>query len=76
MDEKTTPLLTDNEKEAIKMAGVLWGLLTDIVGNDAPRDSDLNELVKPIHQIQRTIMAQAAARAYPTEYRLLGEVIK
>ncbi len=43
--------------------------------NGPTREEDLAELTATIHIIQRTVMAQAAARAYPGEFRLLGEVI-
>jgi hypothetical protein len=46
-----------------------------IVANGPTRTEDLAELTAAIHVIQRTVMAQAAARAYPGEFRLLGEVI-
>lgn len=73
----TEDLLTDKEREAIRMAGALWGLLCEIVADADPmlRLGDLQELITPIHQIQRYVMGQAAARAYPAEFRLLGATI-
>lgn len=73
----TTPvpdpgLLTDREQQAIVKAGDLWGDLCAIVGDGPTRDADLNELIVHIHAIQHTIMGQAAARAYPEQFRLLG----
>lgn len=71
-------LLTDKERAAIRIAGDLWGALCDIVADTDPvvRLGDLQELIAPIHVIQRYIMGQAAARAYPTEFRLLGSTIE
>lgn len=68
------PLLTDKERAAIRIAGDLWGALCDIVADTDPvvRLGDLQELIAPIHVIQRYVMGQAAARAYPAEFRLLG----
>lgn len=36
------------------------------------QDNDWNECAVEIHVIQHRIMAQAAARAYPDKYRLMG----
>jgi hypothetical protein len=67
------PLLTPDEYQAIHDAGQLWNLLCKIVGSGPSRDGDLRELVAHIHGIQRAVMKQAAARAYPDRYRLLGD---
>jgi len=68
--------LTDDEREAIRMAGCLYTSIKDkVCGNGPTRDDDLAELRVNIHHIQHLIMAQAAARAYPKEFRLMGEVI-
>lgn len=69
-------LLTEKEYEAVRVATKLWNLYKDIVGNGVTRTNDLNEFALHIHAIQQAILTQAAARAYPTEFRLLGEVIK
>lgn len=68
-------LLTATEQEAVKMAGDLWGMLCQIVDIGPTRDADLAELIPHVHAIQRTVMAQAAARAYPEKYRLLGSTL-
>lgn len=65
-------LLTPAEHDAVAMAGELWNLLTGIVGDGPAREGDLRELIAPIHEIQRAVLKQAAARAYPDLYRLLG----
>lgn len=69
------PLLTDAERAAIQKAGDLWGDLCAIVADGPTRDADLAELIVHVHAIQHTVMAQAAARAYPEEFRRLGSRI-
>lgn len=68
-------MLTDQEHAAIEAAGQLWNALCRIVGDGPSRAGDLDELRFHIHGIQRAVMKQAAARAYPDRYRLLGEVL-
>lgn len=68
-------LLTADEHRAVEMAGELYNLLCTITGRGETREADLNELVHHIHAIQRAVLKQAAARAYPDRYRLLGRTI-
>ena len=68
-------LLTEDEHEAIKLAGELANLLKRIVAGGITQQADIVELITPIHVIQRAIMSQAAGRAYPKKYRLLGETL-
>lgn len=70
MDE----LLTDDEKEALDLTGRLVGLLGRIIaaGGEDSGYGDTTEVVFAIHILQRYVMSQAAARAYPQDYRLLG----
>lgn len=76
LEAQQVAYLTPDEHEAVQKAGELWGLLCRIVGDGETRSDDLTELVIPIHTIQRYVMAQAATRAYPGDYRPLGLVIK
>lgn len=70
-------LLTDEERRAIRLAGELSTYITDhIIGHGANRAQDIAELESDIHHIQRRVMAQAAARAYPNELRLLGKSVE
>lgn len=72
-----TDLLTDAEHKAMDLTAQLWNLLcADVVGRGRSRQGDTTELCNHIHAIQHTIMSQAAARAYPERYRLLGGVIE
>ncbi|KLL11570.1 MULTISPECIES: hypothetical protein [Protofrankia] len=66
-------LLTAQEKRVVELLAEVAGLLGEIVGPDEPaRSGDVAELVHHVHAIQNTVLSQAAARAYPTVYRLLG----
>jgi hypothetical protein len=69
-------MLSDDEREAVRMAGLLYTHIQDkVCGNGPTRDDDLAELRASIHHVQRLVMAQAAARLYPGELRLMGEVV-
>ncbi len=72
MDE----LLTDDEKRALELTGELASLFARIIGDGPSRSGDLNEMVAHIHVLQRTLGSQAAARRYPTEFRLLGHTLR
>lgn len=65
-------LLTEVEKDAMDTTSALWAQLNEVVAQGVSRDSDLKEAMFHIHGLQRMIMSQAAARAYPSDYRLLG----
>lgn len=65
-------LLSPLEHDAIAMSGELWGMLCAITTDGPAREGDLRELIFHIHGIQRAVLKQAAARAYPELYRLLG----
>jgi Helix-turn-helix domain/Bacterial regulatory proteins, gntR family len=70
-------LLTADERQAVRQAGLLYTLIAENVVADGPtRDADLAELRAAVHLIQRTVLAQGAARAFPQEFRLLGTVIR
>ena len=69
-------MLTDDEHEAIRLAGELYTHIADkVCGIGVTREADLAELRVKIHDIQHTIMAQVAAREHPDELRLMGEVV-
>lgn len=68
-------LLTPAEHKALGLTAELWNLFVqEIVGNGETRIQDSSEFASHIHDIQHTIMAQAAARAYPDQLRLLGSM--
>lgn len=68
----TEELLTALEKRLVTNLGDFWADLCTIVGDGVTREADLAEAIVHVHALQHFVMAQAAARAYPTEYRLLG----
>ena len=69
-------MLTDAERQAVRLAGELYTLIEGkICGHGPTRDDDLAELRASIHHVQRLVTAQAAARLYRGEFRLMGEVI-
>jgi hypothetical protein len=69
-------MLTEDEHEAIRMAGELYSHIAGkICGMGVTREADLAEVRTRIHDIQHAIMAQASAREYPDELRLMGEVV-
>lgn len=68
-------LLTSEEHQAMQLTADLWNLLNRIVGQGRSRAGDLGEICTHIHNLQHAILAQAAARAYPERYRLLGGTI-
>ena len=70
--QERTDLLTSDEHAAIALAGQLATLLSMIIGDGTAREGDMQEAVHHIHALQAMILAQAAARAYPSRYRLLG----
>lgn len=65
--------LTDAEHRVMDLTAEVWNtLVREVVGDGPARDGDLAELAHDIHRIQERVLAQAAARAYPDRYRLLG----
>jgi hypothetical protein len=69
-------MLTDAERKAVRLAGELYTFIRDEVCGDGPaREPDLAELAADVHRIQYRVMAQASARMYPGELRLMGEVV-
>jgi len=64
--------LTRDELSAMSLTAELANALGRIVGDGRTRTADLTEAVHHIHALQHMIMSQAAARAYPDRFRLLG----
>lgn len=67
-----TGLLTGAEHELIGMLGEVAARFREITGPGLPREGDLAEIVFHVHALQRAVLAQAAGRAYPENYRTLG----
>jgi hypothetical protein len=68
--------LTPAEREYLELTTQLVRLFGRICGGDISREQDVREHTAAIHGLQHRVMAQAAARAHPDRYRLLGEVIR
>lgn len=64
--------LTVDEREALRLSGQLANLCRRIIGDGPTAEHDWSEMAVRIHSVQHMVMAQAAARAYPDEFRLLG----
>lgn len=62
-------LLTDLELEAMDLSAKLANKVKEMIGSASP---DWSEAALHIHGIQNMILSQAAARAYPDRFRLLG----
>jgi hypothetical protein len=70
-------MLTGDEREAVRLAGELYAHIAGkVCGNGPTRDDDLAEVRRSIHDIQYRVEAQAAARLYPGELRLMGEAVE
>lgn len=66
--------LTAAESEAVRRAGHLYEYIDEhVIAQGSTRNDDLAELRAAVHVIQRMVLAQAAARAYRHQFRLLGE---
>ena len=68
-----TELLTPEERDLVTKLGQCWGDFSKILGKSDTRHADAAEFVAKIHDLQNTVLSQAAARAYPDTYRLAGE---
>lgn len=65
--------MTGAEHRAMDLTAELYNLIcTEIIGHGPSRQGDVAELVADIHRIQHRILRQAAGRAYPDRYRMLG----
>lgn len=76
VEEAPLPLMTEVEHQAVELLAAFSRLLPEIVGDGPTRRHDFDELYHHVHILQRTIGSQAAARAYPDRYRLLGASIE
>jgi hypothetical protein len=73
LEGRAAELLTPAEHHAVRLAAELMSYISrEIIGGGMSRRQDLAELAIHVHGIQNMILAQAAARACPDRYRLLG----
>lgn len=64
--------LTADEQRAVELTQDLADTFSRIVGWGPTRNRDLGEMHAKLRDIQRAVMAQALARAYPDRFALLG----
>ena len=67
--------LTADEHRALALSADLAKAVRRIIGDGPAAAGDWAEAAAAVHVVQRMIAGQAAARAYPARYRLLGQVI-
>ena len=67
-----TELLTPDEFEAMDLLGQAANAMRRVIGDGDQAAHDWSEAADKIHQLQSSVMAQAAARAYPDKFRPLG----
>lgn len=69
-------LMTEEEHELVASLGRCAGSFRRIMHRRDSRVAiaDVGEAVDKIHQLQNMVLAQAAARAYPERYRLMGQM--
>ena len=70
-------MLSDNELRAMEITVELVNVMCkEVIGQGPTRDADVREFVHHVHIIQQAILSQAAGRAYPDRFRLLGETLR
>jgi len=72
---RQSELLTGDEREVLTLLGKVAGKFNAIIASGPTRQADMQEAFAAIHRLQRMVAAQAAARVFPAEFRLLGGVI-
>lgn len=74
--------LTPDEHEAVSLLADVTNTMARVIGKGrTPREAvvannDITEAVHHIHALQNMVLAQAAARAYPKTYRLMGQSLR
>lgn len=70
-------LLNEAEKQIVADLADISSRMANVIIAQGPNFApDWNEAALHIHGIQNMILKQAAARAYPDVYRLLGESLR
>lgn len=65
-------LLSEVEHHTVDLLSEVWECLEAIIGDGPTAPGDRAHAQDHVLALQRMILAQAAARAYPASYRLLG----
>lgn len=68
----STTALTANEEAIIAKVADIAEDFIDLCGDGPTATHDWAEILPHLHALQQAVMAQAAARTYPTKYRPLG----
>lgn len=68
--------LTATEHAVIDLTSRLFDAVQHVVFPGPSHDDDLREIAMHIHAVQNAVLAQAAARAYPDRYTLLGQTVQ
>lgn len=74
-EPKIEDLLTQDEHDFMVVSAELAEILRKIIGDSSLAAMDWAEAAAHIHILQRMVMSQAAARAFPDQYRLLGQTL-
>lgn len=64
--------ITEQEREIISLLARTYNLFNEVVVDGPSRDGDMNEVALYVHALQRMALGQAAARLFPSEFRVLG----
>lgn len=64
--------ITEQEREIISLLARIYNLFGEVTAAGPSRDGDMNEVALHVHALQRMAMSQAAARLFPSEFRVLG----
>lgn len=65
-------MLTEYEQEVVDDLAQVYNKFARLMDNGDSRDGDLAEVSMLIHGLEDKVLAQAAARLYPSKYRLMG----
>jgi len=68
----TEELLTQEEHDLAATLATVVNKFATLIKENGNNIHDLNEVVNVIHILQDKVLANAAARAFPDRYRLLG----
>lgn len=69
-------LLTPDELKVGDLLAEAYNLACKVIAKGPTAPYDAQEFAHHIHILQNMILAQAAARAYPHRYRLMGETLQ
>lgn len=76
ISDSSSGILTEAEHKLVKDIADVFGSFLGIMEHNDSYGGDLQEIIYHIHVLQNHVLAQAAARAYPNKYRLLGGIIE